>query len=60
MCFQTCSLGPTALRILHVSLIYTPDSDHQLIKKELHELKLVCQIRETSKMCRSVGPKEQD
>ncbi len=37
--FQTCSWGPTALHILHVSLIYTPDSDHQLISKELHELK---------------------
>ncbi len=45
--FQTCSWGPTALHILHVSLIHTPDSDHQLIRKGLHELKRVCQIRET-------------
>ncbi len=31
--FQTCFWVPKALNILHVSLIYTPDSDHQLIRK---------------------------
>ncbi len=41
-------------------LFNTPDSDHQLIKREIHVLNRVCQIRETYKMCRAVCPQDQD
>ncbi len=38
-------------------LFNTPDSDPQLIRREFHGLHCVCLIRETYKMCRSVGPR---
>ncbi len=41
-------------------LFNTPDSDHQLVRREIHELNWVFQIRETYKMCRAVGPMDQD
>ncbi len=58
--------GNPPLCILHRStfsmspLFNTPDSDNQLIRREIHELHCVCQIRETHKMCRAVGPQDQD
>ncbi len=43
---QLQSWGPTALLILYVFLFNTPDSDYKLIRKQLHKLNRVCQIRE--------------
>lgn len=34
-------------------LFNTPDLNHQLIRRDLHELNWVCPIRETYKMCRA-------
>ncbi len=53
--------GDTQLCIFCISLLFnTPDSDHQLIRREIHELHCVCQIRDTYKMCRAVGPQDKD
>ncbi len=37
-------------------LFNTPDSDHQLTRRETHELNWVCQIKGTYQMCRAKGP----
>lgn len=37
--FKLVPALPPALQILHVSLNYTPGSDHHLLMKELYELK---------------------
>ncbi len=54
MWIYTSGFQTTALHLLHVSLIDTLDSDHQLVRKGLHELRWMGQ------MCRAVGPEEQD